>query len=197
MNFKSVIFAFCALFFVTAPIQAEVVNVSPNGFLIRHEVQLNVPAEQAYELMVNQVSLWWNPSHTYSQNAKNLSIDARPGGCFCEKLPNGGGVQHLSVVFVAPGKTLRMTGALGPMQGSGLAGSMTWDFSAIKPAKAIAGAATEASADTSKAVSKLVLTYSVGGYMLGGFDKMAPGADGMLAEQVGRYKNLVNTGKPD
>ncbi|WP_222619328.1 SRPBCC family protein [Undibacterium hunanense] len=185
MNFTSISFAFCALFFVTSHTSAEVINISPNGFLIRHEVQLNVPAEQAYDQMVNQVSTWWNPSHTYSQNAKNLSIDARPGGCFCEKLPNGGGVQHLSVVYVAPGKTLRMTGALGPMQGSGLAGSMTWDFSAIK--------ATE----TGKALSKLVLTYSVGGYMPAGFDKMAPAADGMLGEQLTRYKNLVNTGKPD
>ncbi len=185
MNFKSVSFSFCALLFSTAHARAEVVNISPSGFQIRHEVQLNMSAEQAYDLMVNQVSLWWNSSHTYSQNAKNLSIDARPGGCFCEKLPNGGGVQHLSVVYVAPGKTLRMTGALGPMQGSGLAGSMTWDFSAIKPA------------ETGKALSKLVLTYSIGGYMPGGLEKMAPAVDGMLAEQVGRYKNLVNTGKPD
>ncbi|MFZ3000527.1 MAG: hypothetical protein WA071_09350 [Undibacterium umbellatum] len=167
-----------------APSMAEVVNISSNGFLVRHEVQLNIPPEEAYELLVN-VGSWWNPSHTYTLNTKNLNIDARPGGCFCEKYPNGGGVQHMSVVHAAPGKALRMTGALGPMQAHGLAGSMSWDFIAQKPA------------DNSQALSKLVLTYSVGGYMTGSFDKMAPMVNGMLGEQITRYKNLANTGKVD
>ncbi|MDP1979520.1 hypothetical protein [Undibacterium sp.] len=167
-----------------APSMAEVVNISSNGFLVRHEVQLNIPPEEAYELLVN-VGSWWNPSHTYTLNTKNLNIDARPGGCFCEKYPNGGGVQHMSVVHAAPGKALRMTGALGPMQAHGLAGSMSWDFIAQK------------TADNNQALSKLVLTYSVGGYMTGSFDKMAPMVNGMLGEQITRYKNLANTGKVD
>ena len=53
------------------------------------------------------------------RDAKNLSIDARPGGCFCEKLPNGGGVEHARVVYVAPREVLRLSGALGPLQGVG------------------------------------------------------------------------------
>lgn len=167
-----------------APSMAEVVSISSNGFQVRHEVQLNIPPEEAYELLVN-VGSWWNPSHTYTHNTKNLSIDARPGGCFCEKYHNGGGVQHMSVVHAAPGKALRMAGALGPMQAHGLAGSMSWDFIAQKPA------------DNNQALSKLVLTYSVGGYMTGSFDKMAPMVNGMLGEQITRYKNLANTGKID
>ena len=91
----------------------------------------------------------------------------------------------MSVVHAAPGKALRMTGALGPMQAQGLAGSMSWDFIAQKPA------------DNNQALSKLVLTYSVGGYMNSGFEKMAPMVNGMLGEQITRYKNLANTGKVD
>lgn len=178
------IFAASALLGLGTPATAEVVNISSNGFQIRHEVSLNIPPEEAYELLVN-VGNWWNPSHTYTHNTKNLSIDARPGGCFCEKYPNGGGVQHMSVVHAAPGKALRMSGALGPMQAHGLAGSMSWDFI---PQKA---------AENSPALSKLVLTYSVGGYMLGGFEKMAPMVNGMLGEQITRYKNFANTGKVD
>ena len=174
-----------AAFALAIPATAEVVNITSNGFQLRHEVQLNIDTETAYELFVSQVGKWWNPAHTYTMDTKNLSIDARPGGCFCERLPKGGGVQHMSIVYAAPGKTLRMTGALGPMQSSGLAGSMSWDF--IPPK----------SSDASQSGSKLVMTYSVGGYMLGGFEKMAPAADGMLAEQIKRYKNLANTGKPD
>jgi len=169
---------------LSAPGMAEVVSVSSNGFQVRHEVQLNIPPEEAYELLVN-VGSWWNASHTYTHNTKNLSIDARPGGCFCEKYPNGGGVQHMSVVHAAPGKALRMSGALGPLQAHGLSGSMSWDFIPQKPA------------GNSPTLSKLVLTYSVGGYMLGGFEKFAPMVDNMLGEQISRYKNLANTGKVD
>ncbi len=164
---------------------AEVINVGPSGFLLKHEIIVNLTPEQAYKTLVSDVGSWWNPAHTYSGNAKNLSIDARPGGCFCEQLPNGGGVQHLAVVYAMPGKVLRMTGALGPMQGSGLAGSMTWQ---ITPA---------AGSTADKPASKMEMSYSVGGYMQGGFDKMAPAANGMLAEQIGRLKNFANTGKPD
>jgi len=82
------------------------------------------------------------------------------------------------VVYVAPGEVIRMVGALGPMQQSGLAGSLTWRF-----ANSFGG-------------TKLTLTYSVGGFMEGGFEKMAPAADGMLGEQVQRLKLFVETGSP-
>jgi hypothetical protein len=55
------------------------------------------------------------PSHTFSGNAHNLSIEEKAMGCFCEKLPDGGGVSHMEVVYFAPGKTLRLSGALGPL----------------------------------------------------------------------------------
>jgi hypothetical protein len=44
--------------------------------------------------------------------------------------------------------------------------------------------------------SKVQLTYGVGGYMQGGVEKMAVPVNGVLAEQIGRYKLLVDTGKP-
>jgi len=156
---------------------ASVVQVAPNGFLVRHEMIINGSPARVYESLVERVGSWWNPDHTYSHDTRNLSIDARPGGCFCEKLGTGG-IEHLRVVYVAPGEIIRMTGALGPMQQSGLAGSLTWRF-----ANVFGG-------------TKLTLTYSVGGFMEGGFEKMAPAADGMLGEQVQRLKLFVETGSP-
>ena len=47
--------------------------------------------------------------------AANLSLDAAPGGCFCERLPNGGGVEHMRVTYVEPGKRIVLTGSLGPL----------------------------------------------------------------------------------
>ena len=32
---------------------------------------------------------WWDGQHTYSGDAKNLSLRAVPGGCFCERLADG------------------------------------------------------------------------------------------------------------
>jgi hypothetical protein len=84
----------------------------------------------------------------------------------------------MSVVYASPGQVVRMMGALGPLQGSGLAGSMTWKFT---PAAS---------------VTKIELSYSVGGYMQGGFEKIAPAVDRVVGEQLGRLKTFLETGKP-
>jgi hypothetical protein len=129
---------------------------------------------------------WWGISpiggirHTFSGDAGNLSIDARPGGCFCEALPNGGGVRHLEVVYVASGKTLRMSGGLGPLQAAGVAGSMTWSC--------------EGAGDS----TKVEMVYSVGGYFREGEGtaQLAPLVDRVLRGQLMRLKSYVETGRP-
>jgi uncharacterized protein YndB with AHSA1/START domain len=153
-------------------------QVTPTGFLVKFEVSVNAPSAKVYDALVKQIGSWWNPEHTYSGDAKNLSIDARSGGCFCEKLPNGGAVEHLRVVYIAPREVLRLSGALGPLQASGVAGSMTWKLTG-------AGDNTRAQ-----------LTYSVGGFIDGGFEKVAPGVETVLREQFDRLKLFVETGKP-
>ena len=95
---------------------------TPAGFLVRHDVNVNAAPEASWKALID-VGNWWNSDHSFSGNAANMSIDARPGGCFCEKLANGGGVSHMTVVFASPNTVLRMTGGLGPLQGSGLAGA--------------------------------------------------------------------------
>jgi len=153
-------------------------EITPNGFLVKFEVGVNAPASKVYDALVGQVSSWWNPEHTYSHDAKNLSIDARPDGCFCEKLPSGGGIEHLRVVYVAPPQVVRFSGALGPLQASGVVGSMTWK---------LAGGPDS---------TRLELSYSVGGFISGGFEKIAPAVEAMLREQLDRLKLFVETGKP-
>jgi uncharacterized protein YndB with AHSA1/START domain len=153
-------------------------QITPNGFLVKFEVSINAPAAKVYDALVGQVGSWWNPEHTYSHDAKNLSIDPRPSGCFCEKLPNGGGIEHLRVVYVAPPQIVRFSGALGPLQASGVAGSMTWKLTG--------------GPDT----TRLELSYSVGGFIDGGFEKIAPAVEAMLHEQLDRLKLFVETGKP-
>jgi hypothetical protein len=156
----------------------EVIEATPAGFLVRFEVVVNATPDKAYSTMTGEVGNWWNMDHSYSRDGKNLTIDARAGGCFCEKLPSGGSVQHMSVVFASPGSMLRMLGGLGPLQGGGIAGSMSWRFIAAPPG------------------TKIEVSYSVGGYFQGGLDKIAAPVNAVLGEQVTRLKSYIDTGKP-
>lgn len=158
---------------------ALVSHAGPEGFGVRYELVIKAPPEKVYAAAVREIGSWWDPAHTYSGDSKNLSIEARAGGCFCEKLPGGGGVQHMTVVYLAPGRAVRMTGGLGPLQSAGVAGSMAWTFTAAEGG------------------TKLEISYNVGGSMPGGFEKVAPVVDGVLAGQFARLKSWVETGKPE
>src|SRR5690349_14228561 len=126
-----------------------------------------------------QIGRWWNPAHTYSGDAANLALSAKPGGCLCETLPGGGFVKHMDVVYAAPGKALRLVGGLGPLQGMGAAGAMTFDFKA------------------EGAITRVTVTYIVSGFAPGaGLAAIAPPVEGVLAEQLTRFKRFTETGKP-
>jgi hypothetical protein len=161
------------------PARAEILNSSPVGFTVRSEAVLGAGLESSYNALTMRIASWWDPNHTFSGDAKNLTLDARAGGCFCETLPDGGSVRHMEVVFASPGRMLRMIGALGPLQGSGLAGSMTWGF--------------QEDGDS----TRVALTYSVGGYCGSDIMEIAPAVDSVLNEQLMRLKAYVETGRPE
>lgn len=165
--------------FLTAPLRGEVLESTAAGFLVRNTAAINAPAAKVYAALTDGVGGWWDPAHTYSHDARNLSLDGKPGGCFCERLPDGGGVQHMSVVYASPGKLLRLNGAIGPLQEAALAGTMTWSLS-----QAGGGTTVE-------------LTYTVGGFRAGGFRDIPTVVDGVLRGQLARLKMFVETGRPD
>jgi hypothetical protein len=165
--------------FAQASAQAAVVDAAAGGFTVRHTIEVRSQAVSSYRTVVDRVSAWWQAEHTFSGNAANLSIDARPGGCFCEFLPGGGGVRHLTVVYADAGKLLRLTGGLGPLQALAVDGAMTWKF-------------TESGTTTT-----IEMTYTVGGYAPGGLAALAPVVDMVLGTQVARLKRLIDTGRAD
>ena len=158
---------------------AEVVERSATGFTVKTVVTIAAPPERAFRALVDEVGRWWDPSHTSSGDASNLSIAASPGGCFCETLKNSGGVAHAVVNHVVPGELLRMTGALGPLQEHAVTGTLTWQFSA-------SGEGTTAT-----------LTYSVGGYFPGGLEKIASPVDQVMSDQLRRLKAHLERGLTD
>ena len=155
---------------------AEVVGANANGFALRHSVTIVVPPAEAFDAFT-QVSQWWDPSHTYSGKSANLSLSLQPGGCFCERLDGGGGIEHMRVTYLAPGEQLVMTGALGPLLFEAVAGIMD-----VKVERAGGG-------------SRLTLSYKVAGFANGGADKLAPLVDRVLAEQLARFRKFA-VGRP-
>ncbi|ADG12616.1 ATPase [Caulobacter segnis] len=155
---------------------AEVVDAQPNGFEVKHEVVVSAPAAVVWGVLV-QPAKWWSPAHTWSGSAANLSLAAASGGCFCERLPNGGSVLHMTTVHAAPGQKLVLFGALGPLQTSGATGALTV-LLAEKDGK-----------------TTVTVAYDVGGYLKGGLDKWAGGVDGVIGQQVAGLKAAVEAAK--
>jgi uncharacterized protein YndB with AHSA1/START domain len=172
-----IVLAGALLFLQMWSARAAVVESAPNGFAIQQTVHIAATPERVYTALIVPAT-WWNSEHTFSGSAANLTLDARAGGCFCENW-SGGSVQHLTIVDAETGKTLRLRGALGPLQGQGLDGALTFTL------KASAGG------------TDLTLDNMMGGYIKGGFGKWPSRADAMLAEQVARLKRFIETGSPD
>jgi hypothetical protein len=151
------------------PAAADVVSASSNGFEVRQTINLVVPANSAFSSF-QDIASWWDPEHTYSGDSANLSLNLSPGGCFCERFPKGGGVEHMRVTYVDPGKHVVLTGALGPLLYEATAGVMDVQV------KSTAGG------------SQLTLDYRAAGFFKGGADKLAPAVDAVLAEQMKRFR---------
>lgn len=165
------------LILAAAPAAADVVSASSNGFEVRETVMLVVPPEAAFEAFGN-LPAWWDPEHTYSGDSANLRFEMTPGGCFCERIPKtGGGVEHMHVAFVDPGKRIVLTGPLGPLLYEATTGVM------------------DVNVETIAGGSKLTLDYKVAGFANGGADKLAPAVDGVLGEQLKRFRTYA-TGRP-
>lgn len=156
---------------------AEVADSGANGFTVKITTSIRATPADVYKKLVHNIGDWWNSQHTFSGDAHNLSIEEKAMGCFCEKIPNGGGVRHMEMIYFEPGKILRMSGALGPFQGMGAAGTLTFTFTAAPDG------------------TKLEATYSLTGYLPQGTN-WAAATNGMLTDQITRLKNYVETGKP-
>jgi uncharacterized protein YndB with AHSA1/START domain len=161
-----------------AAASAAVADSAANGFTIKLNYTIQAAPKDVYQRLVHNVGDWWSPDHTFSHDAHNLSIEEKPMGCFCEKMPGGGGVRHLEVVHFVPGKFLVMQGGLGPMQALAVTGTLTIEL-------APDGSGT-----------KLDVTYAVGGYLARGLDNFAAPVNGVLGQQFDRLKLYVETGKP-
>ncbi len=179
---------------IAGPAVAEVKSQSESGFVVGHTTEVLAKPEDVWKRLLVPKD-WWNPAHSWSGKTDGFYIDAQAGGCFCEllqdKAANGavkprGSVEHMRVLFADPGKVLRMTGALGPLQSEAMHGTLTV---AMEPLKDGAG-------------TRISLSYVVGGYMRYKVAEIAPAVDAMLGDQFQRLtkpmgKVVAGSAKPD
>lgn len=158
--------------------RSEVMARSSGGFQLKSSAWVSGSPKNAYERAVGDVARWWDPSHTYSGRAANLTLEARAGGCFCESLEGGGGVQHLGVGYVQPGAAIRLLGGLGPLQELGASGALTWKFEAVENR------------------TRVTWTYRVTGMEAGDVDKLAGLVDQVLIIQLNRLARFIDSGAP-
>jgi hypothetical protein len=166
-----------ALVFWVAGARADIIPSPPGLIEVSFQLHVTANAASAYAA-VTHPEKWWNGAHSYSGDAANMTLEAVAGGCWCEKLPAGGSVQHMRVLAAIPGKLLRLSGGLGPLQEQPVTGVMNWTFK-----------------DDPAGGSVIDFKYRLAG------SANLPGdwpqaVNGVLAEQVQRLQNLLNKGTP-
>ena len=164
--------------FVPSTASAEVIQSSPDGFDVHETAVVKAGRETVWAALV-EPARWWNKDHSWSGDARNLTLEPRAGGCFCETLPGGGSAEHMRVVQARPGSLLRLKGALGPLQSEALDGVLTIELKTVDGATSIEW------------------TYVVGGYARFPLQEIAPAVDSVLGEQAGRLAALMESGDPD
>jgi uncharacterized protein YndB with AHSA1/START domain len=171
-NLGCIVFIAISTAVASLPAQAEVKDAASSGFTVENSAVVPVDAATAWQALVGSIDLWWPKEHTWWGRASRLSIDARAGGCFCERAGERQ-VQHMQVVFVDPQKLLRMIGGLGPFQGMGLSGVLEWRMTAVDGG------------------TEITLWYRAGGYTPDDLSKLAPVVDSVQAQQLGGLANYL------
>jgi hypothetical protein len=164
-----------------APLAAEVVEEKPSSFVSRQEVIVTASPKEVWLALISP-SGWWRSEHTWSGEAKNLTLTPQAGGCFCETIPEvdtpekftlEGSVEHMRVIQAYPEKALRMQGALGPLQSEPVNGILTIAISEVKEG------------------TRIVWEYNVGGSMRYEVPVIAKAVDGVMGLQIAALAKLL------
>jgi uncharacterized protein YndB with AHSA1/START domain len=173
------IFSAIAALTLATPAAADVTAATPNSFVLETVVTIDAPSAQVWD-MVRSPQRWWDADHTYSGDSANLYMDAQATGCFCERVPKDkGSIEHAHIVYVAPGRMIRMVGALGPLQAEAVTGTLSFKLD-----------------PQGTRATKLTMTYVVGGFMRQGGETLAPLVDKVMATQIARLKTAAEAPPP-
>jgi uncharacterized protein YndB with AHSA1/START domain len=174
MKTTAILLASGLAFFVSEGVSAGVVEARENAFSIESVVTTSAPPKLVYRALGN-VGEWWDPEHTWSGSARNMSMDLQAGGCFCEKLADGGSIEHGRVIYAQPGVIVRLHSSLGPLQEMPVTGVLTFKLT------------PEGSGTT------IAMTYRVAGALTMESAKLAPIVDHVMSVQLAKLKTHSDT----
>ena len=104
---------------------AEIVSSSADHYVLKHEARSTLPPDKLWARLIKPAE-WWHPSHTYSGDSANLSLELEAGGIWREDW-DGGSVLHGTVLLIKNGELLRLDAPFGPLQA--MAVKTTWTIS--------------------------------------------------------------------
>jgi uncharacterized protein YndB with AHSA1/START domain len=154
---------------------AAVKESADDQIAIESVVMAERSPEEMYRLLVKP-QRWWDGAHTYSGAATNLRLDARAGGCFCEKVGRGS-IEHGRVIYTDPGKLLRLDAALGPLQEMAVTGVLTFKL------------------EPDAGGTRITMTYRVAGALAMKGGKLAPVIDQVMTGQLNRLASVAAAAK--
>ena len=164
MRLASRLFLLLFLSVTNPATQADVTSKGEAGFNLKITGVANVPPAVAYEQFLD-IGECWLSSHTWYRDASNLSVEAKAGGCFCEK-SDGSEVLQMLVTFIKPNAEIKMVDGLGPLQMMDIHSGMSWSF------------------EPAKNGTLITLTYNVTGYAPGGLSDIADIDDAVQTDQL-------------
>lgn len=167
-----------ALVFAAGPLGAEVIETGADRFVTRTSASVKAGPLATWLALIRPGD-WWNPKHSWSGDAKNMTLTPQGGGCFCERIPVDdkaassaleGSAVHAEVIQAFPMRVLRMRGGFGPLQGEPATGVLTITM------KEVPGG------------TRLVWEYNVGGPMRYTIAEIASAVDAVMSEQLRRLQ---------
>lgn len=170
-----------AAFCLSAPAAAELTRVNDSGFVSRHEVVVEASPKAVWLALISPAG-WWRSEHTWSGDAKNLTLTPQAGGCFCETIPEvdepgrftlQGSAEHMRVIQAYPEVALRMQGALGPLQSEPVVGVLTIAISKVDQG------------------TRIVWEYNLGGPMRYEVPVISKAVDGVMGLQLAALAKLL------
>lgn len=166
--------AVAALSLIATAAPAEVIEKDADHFVLRYSVALETTPEDIYAA-VGKVGQWWDSAHTYSGDARNLTLPLEFGACFCEALKDGAPFEHGRVVQADPNLGVLLAAPLGPLKGKTTKADWSIGWT-----------------DGNRGY-ELIMTYVVRGPGVGAF---AEPVDGVMQTQFGRLAHFIEYG-PD
>ena len=163
---------------LAAPVRADVEEQAADHFVLGFQAQVQAPAAKVY-VALSEVARWWSSEHTWSGKATNLSLKPEAGGCFCERWAEGS-AEHGRVIMALKNELLRLDASLGPLQDLAVKGTLSF---LLTP--------------TEGGTTTLDVEYRVNGASGSGLDQLALPVDQVLAVQIDRLLNYIDTGKAE